>query len=148
MKRRPTSIVKYPAKVLSTKAEEIFFSKEYFDEQFRKFRLANHLNGGVAVAAPQMGISSRFFFYDYEGEVFMAINPVLNELSEETVVAEEGCLSLPGKSFQIERSVKVNWTFMDGDGETHTEDVEGWKARIIQHECDHLDGICISDKLP
>lgn len=115
-------------------------------ENFSRFKASCLINNGVAVAAPQLGITLRYFYFNYNKQSFMAINPKINSLSEGSERAFEGCLSIPGKVYEITRHTSLNWSYMDENGVSHTEDVSGWKARIIQHEVDHLNGICIVDK--
>lgn len=144
--RKPYEIVKYPAGVLSRKAEETPYSEEYFEKQLVRFRRANQLAKGVAIAAPQLGISKRFFYYFYEGEEFIAINPVVvNEVGFEHVTAREGCLSCLNKEYSAKRANHIVWSHTTMEGKRVIQEVKGWKARIIQHELDHLDGLCLPD---
>lgn len=140
------SIVRYPSPILLKECSEVKYNKSFFEKNLKRFQVACILNNGVAVAAPQLGIPSRFFYYSYGGESFMAINPEIKLLSEATEGHLEGCLSLPGRQYKVERSLSLEWEYMDSDGNVHLEKASGWKARIIQHEIDHLDGICICDK--
>jgi peptide deformylase len=132
--------------VLLNKCSEVKYTEKFFEKNLRTFQVACMLNNGVAVAAPQLGIPLRFFYYSYNGESFMAINPEIKMLSDATESHLEGCLSIPGKQYSIERSTSLEWKYMDEKQIVHEETAEGWKARIIQHEIDHLDGICICDK--
>ena len=143
------AIAKYPARVLAHKAEDVHFSAAYFEKAMTRFRRANQIAKGVAVAAPQLGISQRFFYFCYDGEEFMAINPeLIGHVTLDKVTATEGCLSCPGKDYLAERANHLLWKYTNEAGETVMEDVTGWKARIVTHELDHLDGICLPDKFP
>lgn len=75
------------------------------------------------------------------------INPVFLEKSEEEVSMEEGCLSLPGVHEKVARSVKVLVKYLDEDLKEHEETVEGFAARVVQHECEHLEGHVFIDNI-
>jgi len=139
-------IVRYPSKCLSTFCDEVKINDNSPLENFSRFKASCLINKGVAVAAPQLGITLRYFYFNYNGESFMAVNPKINSASERSESAFEGCLSIPGKVYEISRHLSLNWSYVDQEGIEYTEDVSGWKARIIQHEVDHLNGICIVDK--
>ena len=109
---------------------------------------------GVGLAAPQVGVLKRFLVMmnPDTGEVFKMINPVILSRSSETVVMEEGCLSvLGGDGLPVYANVTrpavvtVQWT--DEKGKVHTAEMSGLPARIVQHETDHLDGILFIDHL-
>jgi peptide deformylase len=103
---------------------------------------------GVGLAAPQIGLSLRFFVYDAErGDNPGAIaNPVLSELEGE-VVEEEGCLSIPGLWYPTARAERVRLDGFDLKGEPVTIRAEGFLARVFQHETDHLNGLLFIDRL-
>ena len=100
------------------------------------------VKGGIALAAPQVGVNKRIVV-TYEGSVW--INPVL-ELDEDEVATEaEGCLSLPGRVYAVERPLRCSLTAMSLYGwEEQTVDLENLEARVAMHEVDHLDGVLIS----
>lgn len=112
---------------------------------------------GVGLAAPQVGVPLRIFTYNYEDDEGrpwrgVVINPELWMVP--TVPGEpdpdeesEGCLSFPGERFALRRSDRVRVTGRDLDGNTVSIDVAGWRARILQHEFDHLDGTLYVDRL-
>jgi len=105
---------------------------------------------GVGLAAPQLGILRRILVYraSDEDEPKVLINPELVERSEETEVGTEGCLSLLGGELQVPvaRHLRVRVSGRDASGDAVDMDVEGFEARVIQHEIDHLDGILIFDR--
>jgi len=105
---------------------------------------------GVGLAAPQLGILRRILVYRAgdEDEPKVLINPELVERSEETEVGTEGCLSLLGGELQVPvaRHLRVRVSGRDASGDAVDVDVEGFEARVIQHEIDHLDGILIFDR--
>ena len=109
---------------------------------------------GVGLAAPQVGITKRFLVMmnPDTGEVFKMINPKIIFRSDETVVMEEGCLSVLGgdnlpvfANVSRPESVVVEWT--NERGERMGAEMSGLPARIVQHETDHLDGILFIDYL-
>lgn len=103
-------------------------------------------NNGVGLAAPQVGILKKLFVVDVmDGEgsrVF--INPEILEMSGEQT-DEEGCLSLPGRHKAIKRADKIKVKALNIDGEEFELEAEGFLARAIQHENDHLYGILFID---
>jgi peptide deformylase len=101
---------------------------------------------GVGLAAPQVGVLQRLLVYDVDDDPRVLVNPVLDEFSEETEEADEGCLSVPGVTMPVERSLSVRVRGQDEYGEPVEFQAEGYKARVIQHETDHLDGVLIVDR--
>jgi peptide deformylase len=105
---------------------------------------------GVGLAAPQLGVLRRILVYRAgdEDEPKVLINPELVERSDETEVGTEGCLSLLGGELQVPvaRHLRVRVSGRDASGDAVDLDVEGFEARVIQHEIDHLDGILIFDR--
>lgn len=108
----------------------------------------NSTETGVGLSAPQIGIKKRVFVICPDGrngkmEVF--INPIIGELLFENVenkTMTEGCLSYPDIFVQISRPEKVSLLYLDEEMHSQTKVFDGMKARIIQHEYDHLSGIC------
>jgi peptide deformylase len=105
---------------------------------------------GVGLAAPQLGILRRILVYraSDEDDPKVLINPELVERSDETEVGTEGCLSLLGGELQVPvaRHLRVRVSGRDASGDAVDMDVEGFEARVIQHEIDHLNGILIFDR--
>jgi len=116
------------------------------DDLFETMRAAK----GVGLAAPQVGASQRVAVVDV-GEEFppplVLINPRIVESGAEVEVAEEGCLSIPEIFGDVERPALVTLEALDRDGEPYRVTVSGYKARAVQHEIDHLDGILFLDRL-
>lgn len=112
---------------------------------------------GVGLAAPQVGLSLRLLVIDADvmkddfpeckGFKRAMINPVFLERSEEEVSMEEGCLSLPGIHEKVSRSVRVRVKYLDENLNEHDEIVEGFAARVVQHECEHLEGHVFIDNI-
>ncbi len=101
---------------------------------------------GVGLAANQVGIARRVAVVDAEGDRFAMIDPVILE-SEGQSTAEEGCLSIPDFYGDVTRPDRVVVEALDRDGNRFRVDASGLKARAIQHEIDHLDGILFLDHL-
>ncbi len=101
---------------------------------------------GVGIAGPQVGVMRRIFIAEPEpGRVYYMINPEI--LSQEGAVpGDEGCLSVPGLIGTVVRPEKIKIKALDLEGEEHIYDFEGWDARVMCHEYDHLEGILYTDK--
>lgn len=101
---------------------------------------------GVGLAAPQVGIQQRFFVYDVGDGPQVLVNPhVVEERGEWSY--EEGCLSLPGLSFEIVRPKVVTVRGLDLDGDEVVIEGDELLARVFLHEIDHLDGVLMIDRL-
>ncbi len=103
---------------------------------------------GVGLAAPQVGVSLRFFVYDDgQGSKGAVANPRLVQADGEQV-DEEGCLSVPGLYYETPRALRVRVEGQDTQGKPVTVEGAELLARIFQHETDHLDGMLYLDRLP
>ena len=102
---------------------------------------------GIGLAAPQVGLPHRILVMD-DGKrgVQVLINPVI-ESRGGTVREEEGCLSLPGIFAEVERSRTITVSAIDTDGQPTSFEASGLKARVVQHELDHLDGVLFLDRI-
>ncbi|MFO8192678.1 MAG: peptide deformylase [Bacillota bacterium] len=104
---------------------------------------------GVGLAANQVGVSKRIILavdsVDEEEKIMELINPVCENKEGENI-GMEGCLSVPGCYGEVPRAEKVIVTAMDRAGKKFRLEAEGFLARILQHEMDHLDGILFTDK--
>lgn len=103
-------------------------------------------SNGVGLAAPQIGISKRAVIVETEDDgLFEMVNPVIfaAEGEEEDW---EGCLSVPGTEGRVMRAAKIRVRYMDRDGRNLEMQAQGFLARIIQHETDHLNGILYIDR--
>jgi peptide deformylase len=121
-----------------------------FDRSLRKLakRMIRTMHDapGVGLAAPQVGVLQRLLVYDVDDDPRILVNPVLGEFSDETEESDEGCLSVPGVTMPVERPVSLRVQGLDEYGEPVDFRAEGFEARVIQHENDHLDGILIVDR--
>ena len=103
---------------------------------------------GVGLAGPQVGVLERIFTWEVEGEGGVFFNPVITKRSRRTFSDVEGCLSLPGLAYEVDRALKVRVEGLDEHGDPQRIDAEEHLARIFQHEIDHLDGVLFIDRLP
>lgn len=101
---------------------------------------------GVGLAANQVGVARRIAVISADGDRFAMIDPVIVE-SEGSATAEEGCLSIPEIYGDVTRPDRVVLEAFDQDGKPYRREATGLKARAIQHEIDHLDGILFLDHL-
>jgi peptide deformylase len=107
---------------------------------------------GVGLAAVQVGVPKRIVTIDAtrgeeEKQPFVLINPEILWASDEKLVLEEGCLSIPEYIDEVERPAKVKARFLDLDGRTIEVEAEGLFARVMQHEIDHINGVLFIDHL-
>jgi peptide deformylase len=101
---------------------------------------------GVGLAANQVGVARRVAVVDAEGDRFVMIDPIILE-AEGRATAEEGCLSIPDIYGDVTRPDRVVIEALDQGGSRYRKEATGLKARAIQHEIDHLDGILFLDHL-
>jgi peptide deformylase len=101
---------------------------------------------GGGLAAPQVGIGRRFFVYRTDDGPAVAINPEIVETHGQTSFAE-GCLSIPGLTFELVRPERVTLRALDLDGREVVIEADDYLGRMFQHEIDHLDGILAIDRL-
>jgi peptide deformylase len=117
-------------------------------EEARRMGRLMHDAYGIGLAATQVGAMHRLLVYrtELEGSVAALVNPVLEWASKDTESSEEGCLSLPGVSVEVERPVHVRVRARDERGAPILVEASGLEARVIQHEMDHLEGVLILDR--
>jgi len=158
-------IVAYGDPILKVVAEEIPENSHELTQLIADMFETMYLAKGVGLAAPQIGQSIRLFivdgapFADEEGEepdpkavgiesfkkVF--INPIVEEQSGEVWAFQEGCLSIPKIRENVHRKETILVSYFDENWMFHEERFDGYAARIIQHEYDHLEGVLFIDKL-
>lgn len=150
-------IVIYGAQVLHQQCEPIAPDypdvKKLIDDMFLTLSEAE----GVGLAAPQIGKNIRLFIIDCtpwgEENPELAdcrrafINPEIYQMSEETKVYNEGCLSFPGIHADVKRSLGIRMRYMDADFVEHDEAFYGLQAWVIQHEYDHIEGTVFTDRI-
>ena len=110
--------------------------------------------GGIGLAAPQVHVSKRVVIFYVPGErqaangepaedvpLTVLINPEIEPLSEDRVAGVEACLSVPGLAGPVPRWTHIRYRALDLHGRMFEREAKGYHARVVQHECDHLDGI-------
>ncbi len=144
--RPPLQLVTDPAAVLHHHSEPV----KVFDGGLR--RLVDEMFErcvewhGVGLAAPQVGLNLQLAVVVYEGHRFAIANPQRISAAGE-VDAQEGCLSLPGQAGLVRRFEAVRVRYRNLHGKGVVRDFDGWLARIVQHESDHLQGTLCSQRL-
>jgi peptide deformylase len=137
----------YGDPVLRMRAREVTSFDDDLQRLVTRMRQLMHDARGVGLAATQVGILQRVFvFQKAEDDVVAVVNPTLTELSDETEIEDEGCLSLQGVTMPVERHLRVTLEGKDPEGNAVRYELEGHPARVAQHELDHLDGTLILDR--
>lgn len=147
----------YGLSVLRKPTEEIEKNYEGLQQLVADMFETLRKSEGVGLAAPQVGLGIRLAVVDlnvisdeqpeFKGYFKTFINAYIEESSEELCTYEEGCLSFPGIHEKINRPERIRVTWYDENFEYHDEWFEGFPARVIQHELDHLDGKCFIDRM-
>jgi peptide deformylase len=143
-------VVKFGDPVLKSAASPVRdFGPELRAEVERMMRIMRD-GMGVGLAATQLGLLRRLLVFQAgpDSEPTALVNPEVEWLSDEVVVAEEGCLSLPRVSMDVERPLHARFSGRDVDGQPVRIEASGLEARVLQHEIDHLDGVLILDRAP
>ncbi len=145
-------ILRWPEPVLARRCEGIdpqnplgegWFVDKVASKMLELMRQA----GGLGLAAPQVGLPIRMFVWSVDGDDGVAVNPILSDpTGEDTLI--EGCLSLPGVCIDVRRHVGISMSSMSvsGDPLPHRR-ARGLLARVWQHECDHLDGVTLVQRM-
>jgi peptide deformylase len=105
-----------------------------------------HLRNGVGIAAPQVGVGQRVFLARFGKELVVCVNPTLTIVNPEQSRRVEGCLSIDGESFLVPRAKTVLLEAFSLTGEPFSRLLDGYDARVAQHEMDHLEGLLIADR--
>ncbi|GGP23761.1 peptide deformylase [Silvimonas iriomotensis] len=116
-----------------------------------------HAYNGVGIAAPQIGVNLQVVIFGFESSPrypdaqpvpqTILINPVITPLSDEEESGWEGCLSVPGLRGEVPRHTKIRYQGFDQHGHPIDRVAEGFHARVVQHECDHLWGILYPQRI-
>jgi peptide deformylase len=143
-----SQVVKFGDPILKSKASPVTeFGPELRAEIERMVGIMRD-GMGVGLAATQIGILRRVLVFQAgpDSEPTALINPEVRWLSGDVVLAEEGCLSLPRVSVDVERPLHARIGGFDADGDPIELEASGLEARVLQHEIDHLDGVLILDR--
>jgi len=143
-------VIKFGDPVLKSRASPVSdFGEELRAEADRMIAIMRD-GLGVGLAATQLGILRRMLVFQTssDAEATALVNPQIEWSSDELTLAEEGCLSLPRVSMDVERSLHVTVSGLDIDADPVRIEASGLEARVLQHEIDHLDGVLILDHAP
>jgi peptide deformylase len=144
------NVIKFGDPVLKSKASPVTsFGSELRAEVDRMIAIMRD-GLGVGLAATQVGVLRRVLVFQAgsDSEPTGLVNPTVEWLSGEAVVAEEGCLSLPRVAMDVERPLHARISGFDVEGKPMGLEASGLEARVLQHEIDHLDGVLILDRTP
>ena len=140
---------KVDEKFLRTKVADFDFfkfSKKEINELVKAMRLAMLTEKGVGLAANQIGLNARVFVARVNNKFYALFNPKILKSSIETLIEDEGCLSIPKTYGVVERNEKVILTAYDKSNNPIKIKAIGVLARVFQHEVDHLNGVLFIDK--
>ena len=153
-------IVAYGDPVLKRKADEIDEKYPNLDKLIDNMFDTMYEASGVGLAAPQIGLPIRLFIVDAEpfaegedsdpsciGFKRVYINPIIYEETGEEWGFDEGCLSIPGVREEVMRKPNVKIEYYNREWELVEEELDGFRARVVQHEYDHIEGILFTDKI-
>lgn len=148
MAKRKILVVDIPEerRILRAKAKKVSRFDPYLERLIADMWETMRAAPGVGLAAPQVGQSIRVLVAEYEDEAVALVNPEIIKRAEDQEFGTEGCLSIPGYvGDDVPRSLAVTVKARDAKGKEIRVKAEGWYARILQHEIDHLDGILYTD---
>lgn len=137
MKRQ---LVSFNDSILKQKCEETHYLNTEIGQDLEDTFVNGKLNG-VGLAAPQIGLPYRSCVCLIDGVAEIMNNPVIEKIGEETFVNKERCLSFPNIVCTVRRASKIKVVYFDKKWHKCERILEGVQAEIVQHECDHLDGI-------
>ena len=152
----PIYIYGHPA----LRAENVTVTPDYpgLNELIENMKETMYHTQGIGIAAPQVGVNARIVFIDVnvlaedfpelKGVNMVLINPEITVDEDAPLVTrEEGCLSVPGIHENVQRREKIHLHWQDEQFQEHDQDIEGYLARVVQHECDHLDKTLFVDRI-
>lgn len=144
-------IVEYPDPILNRVCQPVGEFDEALAELVKQMITTMYLHDGVGLAAPQVGVLKRIVVVDPSGgseadQLEALVNPVVTWSSAEHDLGDEGCLSVQGETIRVSRARTVIVESCDLTGRPVVVRYDGFKARVVQHEIDHLDGVTIVDK--
>jgi peptide deformylase len=143
-------IRKFGDPVLKSRASEIRSFGPELEREAQRMIATMRDAIGVGLAATQLGVMHRLLVFAAgpDATPTAVANPTIEWLSDEAVVAEEGCLSLPRVAVDVERPLFARVSGVDVRGEPLEIEASGLEARVLQHEIDHLDGVLMLDRAP
>lgn len=142
------------------RAESAEVTKDYpnLNTLIENMKETMYASDGIGIAAPQVGVNIRAVYIDVDimkddkpelaGVNMVLLNPVITVIEDgKRTTSEEGCLSLPGIHENVSRIEKIRLEWDDENFNHHDEIIEGYLARVVQHECDHLEGMLFIDHI-
>lgn len=152
MATREIIIVPHPT--LRKKAEKVTDFGPELQQLIEDMIDTLHEESGAGLAAPQVNVSKQVIVVEFGSEedeeippeLYVTINPKITRFSQQMVTGAEGCLSVPGLMGEVDRSEEVVMEGQDRNGEPLKMSLQGWAARIFQHEIDHINGILYTDR--
>jgi len=144
--------------LLNRRAEEVReFNSAELDNLIQDMLDTMQAEDGAGLAAPQIGVSRRVVVFGFDDNPryqdapavprTVLINPKINALGASQEEGWEGCLSVPGMRGMVPRYSRIEYSGFDARGEAIRVEAEGFHARVVQHECDHLDGILYPQRI-
>ncbi|CAL6412885.1 unnamed protein product [Bathycoccus prasinos] len=148
----PLSIKLYPSKCLRVENEPVTVFDDNLKELSKEMFKIMYETVGCGLAAPQVGVNYRLMVYNEagapgEGKEVVLVNPKISKFSKQKDFFEEGCLSFPKIYAEVERPMGVKIEAQDVEGNKFKMTLEGFEARVFQHEYDHLDGVLFHDRM-
>lgn len=145
----PMTLNLYPTEILKVKCDPVVTFGEHLVQVKEQMVALMYLYDGKGVAAPQCGLNARICIVDMgEKEPAVFVNPIWKPVRDDMFDSNEGCLSLPGiEATHIKRYVEIEVEAFDLEGNKFVAVFTGNNSAAVQHECDHLDGITILDKV-
>ena len=138
-------------------SEPVDFKKDDLTTLIEDMKETMKANDGAGLAAPQIGVFKRLVIFGFDTNdrypeadsvpFTVLINPIITPLSDEKENGWEGCLSVPGLRGVVPRYTHIKYEGYDAEGNKIEREVEDFHARVVQHECDHLDGILYPMKI-
>ena len=138
-------------------SEPVDFEKDDLTTLIEDMKETMKANDGAGLAAPQIAVFKRLVIFGFDTNdrypeadsvpFTVLINPIITPLSDEKENGWEGCLSVPGLRGVVPRFTHIKYEGYDADGKKFEREVEDFHARVVQHECDHLDGILYPMKI-
>ena len=138
-------------------SEPVDFEKDDLKTLIEDMKETMKANDGAGLAAPQIGVFKRLVIFGFDTNdrypeedsvpFTVLINPIITPLSDEKENSWEGCLSVPGLRGVVPRYTHIKYDGYDAEGNKLEREVEDFHARVVQHECDHLDGILYPMKI-
>jgi len=132
-------------------SEPVDFEKDDLKTLIEDMKETMKANDGAGLAAPQIGVFKRLVIFGFDTNdrypeadsvpYTVLINPIITPLSDDQENGWEGCLSVPGLRGVVPRYTHIKYEGYDAEGNKIEREVEDFHARVVQHECDHLDGI-------